>query len=131
MPLMGGPPRPFVGEIVNVVWSPDGSRMVYHTAAEGDPMYVADQEGSNRRQLLPAKVGVHRHYPAWSADGKWIYFANGNFVANEMDLWRVPAAGGAPERLTHMNTDMRYVVTLNERTILFLSTDKDGSGPWL
>ena len=30
-----------------------------------------------------------------------------------------------------MNTDLRYVVPLNERTVLYVSPDKDGSGPWL
>jgi Tol biopolymer transport system component len=94
-------------------------------------VFVADADGSNRRQILAAHSGAHHHYPAWSTDGRWIYYAGGNFVANEMDLWRVPAAGGAAERVTHLNSDMRYVVTLNQRTILFLSTDKDGSGPWL
>ncbi len=48
-----------------------------------------------------------------------------------MDLWRVPSSGGAAERLTQMNTDLRYVVPLNDRTVLYVSTDKDGSGPWL
>ena len=30
-----------------------------------------------------------------------------------------------------MNTDLRYIMPLNDRTVLFISTDKDGSGPWL
>jgi serine/threonine protein kinase len=130
IPLMGGQPRPFI-DVGNPVWSPDGTRMAFHTGSDGDPVFVADADGSNRRQILAAHSGAHHHYPAWSTDGRWIYYAGGNFVANEMDLWRVPAAGGAAERVTHLNSDMRYVVTLNQRTILFLSTDKDGSGPWL
>ena len=48
MPMMGGPPRPFlVDRAVEVVWSSDGARMVYHTDAPGDPMFVA---GSYRRR---------------------------------------------------------------------------------
>ena len=86
--------------------------------------------GANRRQILAAEPGVHHHYPAWSPDGQWIYFASGSFTGN-MDLWRVPSSGGGAERLTQMNTDLRYVVPLNERTVLYVSTDKDGSGPWL
>jgi serine/threonine protein kinase/Tol biopolymer transport system component len=131
MPLMGGQFRPFVRNMVNVAWSADGGRMVYHTDDPGDPMFVADQTGANRRQILEAEPGVHHHYPAWSPDGQWIYFASGNFNANEMDLWRIPSAGGAAERLTQINSDLRYVVPLNERTMLYISPDKDGSGPWL
>jgi serine/threonine protein kinase/Tol biopolymer transport system component len=129
MPLMGGQPRPFVGDIVNVAWSADGTRMVYHTADPGDPMFVADQTGANRHQILAAEPEAHHHYPAWSPDGQWIYFVSGSFNAN--DLWRVPSSGGAAQRLTQVNTDFRYIVPLNDRTILYTSTDNDGSGPWL
>ena len=131
MPLMGGQARPFVGNIVNVAWSADGTRMVYHTDAPGDPMFLADQTGANRRQILAAQPGMHQHYPAWSRDGRWIYFASGNFNAKEMDLWRISSSGGAAQRLTQTNTDLRYVVPLNERIVLYISPDKDGSGPWL
>ena len=128
MPLMGGQARPFVGNIVNVTWSADGTRIVYHTMAPGDPMFLADQTGANPRQILAGQSGAHHHYPAWSPDGL-IYFASGTF--NEMDLWRMSPSGGAAQRLTQMNTDLRYVVPLNERLVLYVSPDKDGSGPWL
>jgi Tol biopolymer transport system component len=129
IPLMGGPGRPFAGTIVNVAWSADGTRVVYHNAHPGDPMFVADQTGGNPRQILAAQPGVHHHYPAWSPDGRWIYFASGTF--NETDLWRVPSSGGAAQRLTETNTDVRYIVPLDDRIVLYVSRDKDGSGPWL
>jgi len=130
MPLMGGGPRPFAGRnIVNVAWSADGNRMVYHTSDPGDPMFLADQTGGNPRQILAAQPGSHHHYPAWSPDGRWIYFASGMF--DETDLWRIPSSGGAAQRLTEMSTGVRYVVPLNDRIVLYVSRDKDGSGPWL
>ena len=69
MPLMGGQTRPFVRDMVNLAWSPDGTRIVYHTADPGDPMFIADKTGANPRQILAAEPGVHHHYPAWSPDG--------------------------------------------------------------
>jgi Tol biopolymer transport system component len=129
MPLMGGQTRPFVRDMVNVAWSPDGARIVYHTADPGDPILIVDKTGSNPRPIVVAEPGVHQHYPAWSLDAQWIYFSRGSFNAN--DLWRVPSSGGTAQRLTQMNTDLRYITPLNDRTLLFTSTDKDGSGPWL
>jgi Tol biopolymer transport system component len=36
--------------------------------------------------------------PAWSPGGRWIYFSSGR--SGSLALWRVPAAGGEPVRLT-------------------------------
>src|SRR5262249_50308920 len=52
LPLMGGPARPFLGDhVAEVAWSADGRRMVYHTDAAGDPMFVADATGADARQI--------------------------------------------------------------------------------
>ena len=38
LPLMGGAPHNFLGErAAEVAWSPDGTRLVYHTWEAGDP----------------------------------------------------------------------------------------------
>ncbi len=102
MPMMGGPPRPFlVDRAVEVAWSSDGARMVYHTDAPGDPMFVADRTGVGAKQIfVDPIVGGHNHHQAWSPDGRWIYFARGLQDTWQMDLWRIAASGGQPERLT-------------------------------
>jgi hypothetical protein len=48
-----------------------------------------------------------------------------------MDLWRIPVAGGQAERLTHHNNDVEYPTPIDARTVLYISPDQDGSGPWL
>lgn len=132
MPLMGGEPRNFLGETsVNAAWSPDGTRVVFHTRDPGDPIFVADRTGANTRQIFINEPGLHNHYPVWSPDSQWIYFVRGRPATTEMDLWRIPSAGGKPERLTQHNNDVAYPAPIDRRTVLYVMPDEDGSGPWL
>jgi Tol biopolymer transport system component/predicted Ser/Thr protein kinase len=133
MPLMDGTPRAFLREhVVNVAWSPDGERLVYHTGDPGDPMFVADRTGANARQIFVSSItGGHNHYPVWSQDGRWIYFVTGFGATREMDLCRIAHSGGEPERLTHHNNDVVYPTPIDSRTVLYVSPAEDGSGPWL
>jgi Tol biopolymer transport system component len=132
MPLTGGVPRNFLGEdTANLAWSPDGARIVYHTFADGDPIFVADRTGANARLLFRDRPGIHNHFPTWSPDGQWIYFVHGTPATKEMDLWRVRPEGGTAERLTEHLTDAAYLAPLGNRTVLYVARDSDGSGPWL
>ena len=132
LPLVGGAPRNFLGErAAEVAWSPDGTRVVYHTWEAGDPTFVADHNGANERQILKSVPGLHNHYQVWSKDGRWIYFVRGRPATREMDLWRISPEGGEPEQLTHLDADIAYPSPLDERTILFVAPDEQGAGPWL
>ncbi len=131
-PLMGGAPHNFLDEAAaEVAWSPDGTRVVYHTWQAGDPTLVADHNGANPRLIVHNEPGLHNHYQVWSNDGHWIYFVRGRPATREMDLWRIPPDRGEPEQLTHLNTDIAYPAPINERTVLFVAHNKDGAGPWL
>ena len=133
MPMMGGPARPFLVErAVEVVWSSDGARMTYHTDAAGDPMFVADRSGVGATQIfVDPMVGGHLHHQAWSPDGRWIYFARGSQDIRQMDVWRIAATGGQPERLTYHNTHVAFPTPIDDHTVLYIAHDHDGSGPWL
>jgi Tol biopolymer transport system component/DNA-binding winged helix-turn-helix (wHTH) protein len=131
VPVIGGGPRRDAEGISEIAWSPDGERVVYHPSAPGDPLFVmAADEKNGGRQIYAAPPGVHCHFPVWSHDGESIYFVQG-FVPDEMDLWRIAASGGAPERLTSHNSRVSFPVLLDKRTLLYLATAADGSGPWL
>jgi len=132
VPLLGGQPRNLLGpEAVNVDWSPDGDRVVFHARTPGDPLFVAEGDGADPRKILEAPAGVHQHHPAWSADGRWIYFARGRPATEEMDLWRVRPDGSDAERLTENLLGVATPTPLDDNAILFTAREIDGAGPWI
>ena len=130
VPTMGGPLRPYLKGVSELDWSPDGRRMVYHPPAEGDPLFVTELDEKVGRQIYVARPGVHNHFPVWSHDGAFIYFVQG-LPLEESDVWRIRPTGGEPERLTFHNSRVTFPTLLDNRTLLYLATDDDGSGPWI
>jgi serine/threonine protein kinase/WD40 repeat protein len=130
VPTLGGPRRPFLNTAVMAAWSPDGSSVAYHETTPGDPIYIADRDGGHQRRLLLAPPGVHSHHLSWSPDGRFLYFSHG-LPPDEMDIWRIPASGGQPERITRLASRVAYPVVFDHRTLLFTATAEDGTGPWL
>ena len=131
IPVVGGDLRPGPAGIAEIAWSRDRTRVVYHPAAPGDPLLVANaDEISHGQQIYVAPPGIHCHFPLWSHDGKTIYFVRG-FVPDEMDLWQISAGGGDPQRLTWHNSRVSFPTLLDERTLLYLATSADGLGPWV
>ncbi|HEU4522396.1 MAG TPA: DNA-binding protein, partial [Thermoanaerobaculia bacterium] len=129
IPILGGEPRLYLEGVAEFDWSSDGKRLVYHTPAPGDPMFVKD-EGGAARPIFTAPEGIHNHYLSWSPDDRFIYFIKGT-VPSENDVWRMDPASGAQERLTTHDTRASHPTFLDRRTLLYLATDADGGGPWL
>jgi len=131
VPVVGGGLRRDATGIAELDWSPDGERVVYHPSAPGDPLFItaADQKYGGK-QIYVGPPGIHCHFPLWSHDGETVYFVRG-FVPDEMDVWRIRASGGEPEQLTWHNSRVSFPTLLDKRTLLYLATAADGSGPWL
>jgi Tol biopolymer transport system component len=129
VPTLVGEPRLAFEGVAEVGWSPDGRRLAYHTDAAGDPTFVR-AEGSEAQPLYVARVPNHAHFPTWSPDESFIYFVQG-YPPNEMDIWRIRATGGSPERITFHNSRVSHPTFLDSSTLLYLATDADGSGPWI
>ena len=131
VPTLGGQAKPYLEGVAEFDWSHDGTRLVYHTPAPGDPMFVS--EGSLRsgvRPIFAAPAGLHSHFPLWGHDSSFIYFVHGA-LPDKLDIWRVPSTGGVPERITSHNGRVSHPVLLDRRTLMYLATDPDGAGPWL
>ena len=130
-PTIGGPAQAYLKGIAELDWSPDGRRIVYHTAAAGDPLFVAAAEAKEKGRLIHrASPGVHNHFPVWSPDGEYIYFVRG-LVSDHMDVWRIRPDGGEPERLTFHESTVSFPTFVDDRSLLYLATSDDGSGPWV
>jgi len=128
-PTAGGGLRDFSPDAAEVAWSHDGKQLVYHTTAPGDPLFVRDAAGVTRR-IYVAPAGVHCHFPLWSKDDGYIYFARG-VPPDDWDIWRIHPSGAGLERITFHDSRVSHPVLLDERTLVYLATDPQGSGPWL
>ena len=131
VPVLGGQPRPYLDGIAEYDWSSDGVRLVYHTPGPGDPTFVRNSaQAPDALAIHTAPPGLHSHFQIWSPDHSFIYFVQGS-VPDRLDVWRVRATGGTPERMTHHDSVVTHPVFLNARTLLYLASDADGFGPWI
>ena len=130
VPAVGGPLRPYLKETSEFDWSHDGTKLVYHTTAPGDPLFVRESGKPGDRRIYVAAAGAHCHFPLWSSDDAFIYFVRG-VPPDDWDIWRIQASGAGLERITTHNARVTYPVMLDRHTLLYLATDADGSGPWM
>ena len=131
VPTLGGQPRLYLEGVAEYDWSPDGARLAYHTPGPGDPLFVSEgapQPGG--RPIFHAPAGLHSHFPSWSPDAAFLYFVQGE-LPDKLDIWRIPSGGGTPEQITSHHAAVTYPVLVDRRTLLYLASDSDGSGPWL
>jgi Tol biopolymer transport system component len=131
VPTLGGDPKIYLQGVAEYDWSRDGTRLAYHTPGPGDPLFVSD--GSRRaddRPIFNAPAGLHCHFQQWSPDHAFIYFVQGS-LPDKLDIWRIRPTGGPTEQITFHNARVSHPVFLDRRTLLYLASDPDGSGPWL
>jgi serine/threonine protein kinase len=100
-PLPGTPRALLDPSFLAMRWSPDGTRMTFIRAGAtaGDAIWVADGDGTNRREIVPANGGTHMHWPSWGHDG-FIYYIRpvmAGFNLVQTEIYRVAPDGGTPE----------------------------------
>jgi Tol biopolymer transport system component/DNA-binding winged helix-turn-helix (wHTH) protein len=80
-------------------WSFDGKSIAFDAIEPGGnwSLYVVAADSSPiSRPVIADRYNNVR--PAWSHDGKWIYFASDR--TGDYQIWKVPSAGGTPKRIT-------------------------------
>ena len=144
MPWSGGAPTEFLVDGAHTpAWSADG-RLVFFDNTKQDALYLAEPDGRNAKELVIDWPAVfesteqqnHNHNMVWSPDNKSIYLVHGvvrdtNDQTEEMDIWRIRPARGAPERLTYLNTPVTFLAMLDQDTLVFIAPGEDGFGSWL
>jgi Tol biopolymer transport system component len=129
-PTIGGSLREYRAGAVEMDWSSDGKQLVFHTAEPGDPVFIVEPGESSPRRIHVAPKGTHNHFQVWSPDDRYIYFVRG-FPPAEMDIWRMQPDGSDLQRITSHNASVLYPAFLDNRTLIYLATGDDGSGPWI
>jgi Tol biopolymer transport system component/tRNA A-37 threonylcarbamoyl transferase component Bud32 len=88
-------------------WSPDGRWIAFDSEGEDGhwDIYVIDSNGGRPRRFTsdPSDENI----PSWSHDGKWVYFQSNR--TGRPEIWRMPFAGGAAERVTTEGGLVAYV----------------------
>ena len=97
-PLPGVPRKLLDDGFLGMRWSPDGRQITFIRAgaAAGDALWVAEADGTNRREIVPARDGIHIHWPTWSRDG-FIYFIRTITTISNLDqaeIYRIDSRGG-------------------------------------
>ena len=99
---MAGRPQMALGETFNVKFprwtasSPDGSRLAFQAVGR---VWVMDLPEGTPRRLTPESFAPFEMAPSWSPDGRSIAFTSWADV-EQGHVWRIPADGGEPQRLT-------------------------------
>ena len=131
VPTLGGDSKLYLQDVAEYDWSRDGTRLAYHTPGAGDPLFISDgNRRPNDRPIFSAPAGLHCHFQIWSSDNAYIYFVQGS-LPDKLDIWRIRSTGGPAERITSHNARVGYPLFIDQRTLMYLATDSDGSGPWL
>ncbi|WMJ70411.1 winged helix-turn-helix domain-containing protein [Stenotrophomonas sp. 24(2023)] len=108
-------------ELLSFDWTPDGRGLVFGSmvgrfAHKG--IRVLDLASGQWRALeYPVSDDDYDYAPRFSPDGRWLAFVRNPQLG---DLWRMPANGGVPERLTEDAAEIRGWAWLSDsRHIVF------------
>ncbi|MEO6056598.1 MAG: protein kinase [Gemmatimonadales bacterium] len=126
MPVLGGQSRVVANTMKWGNWSPDGRAIVY---PGGDTLWVQAVDSSRR---TPIATGSDLHSPAWSTDGRWIAYVEGNSMFHRngnlgaSGIRVVSSRGGTPIGVTQVGGLNTSPIWLPGRPTLLFISDREG-----
>jgi Tol biopolymer transport system component len=119
---LGGAPRVLGPSISGADVSHDGKRLTFFRLnGRQIELVVADRDGSNPRVVTQAVTTFSYRQPRWSPDDSSIAYLHSQENWAD-DIYVVPSAGGAPQRITNENTLMSGLAWSPDGTHLVYST---------
>lgn len=107
--------------------SPDNRYLVFHSNRAGVfQVWRTDRDGANPKQLTFGDT--ESTWPTFSPDGRWIVYQHYE-AGKPFTLWRVPVAGGPPERITD-GFAIRSQISPDGKFIAFWYNDQNASSSW-
>src|SRR5436309_3118586 len=99
------------------VWSPDGHTITFVSSRGNQGLtfgvWLVDSDGSNLRNVANPGLG-----PAWSPDGRWVYYSTWSGVAaTDVVLKKVPVDGGSA--VTVRTERLRNVIGVHGATLYY------------
>lgn len=111
----------------DAVLSPDAKAFAFSLSTSGSvddhDIWVANEDGTHTQKLT--SMPWLQHEPAWSVDGRSIYFLSGN-GGQAHDIWRVGVADRRTEQLTN-NQLYHFDVAASADGSLAFSSNRSGS----
>jgi Tol biopolymer transport system component len=111
-------------------WSPDGKTIAFDGAASGSSdIYLVPSEGGKPTRLTTDPGNEVR--PAWSHDGKWIYYG-WDRPEHEREIWKIPSTGGQAVLVTSGHNavetpDGKWLYVLQPEGIVRMRPDGTGT----
>jgi Tol biopolymer transport system component len=122
---IASPPLP---EVEEFALSPDGEQVVLEQYRAGRRSIVIFSFLHQSERVVYQEQDAFA--PAWSHGGKWIAFDAGG--GDRADIWRVPANGGAAEKIVdHPGADWLPTYSPDGRYLCFLSNRSGQFDLWL